>query len=246
MLSRHGAVLLVGASSTVARALAEEFAREGFELRLAARDLGEARAVAADLQVRFGVRTSAFHFDALAAEPAALLAPCLEGELAGVVVAFGLMHEQREAEARPEWAYETLHVNFTATALVCEAVARALQAQGRGWLCVLSSVAGDRGRQSNYLYGGAKGGLSVYLQGLRHRLAPYGIGVTTIKPGFVDTGMTWGRPGLFAVASPRRAARAIVRSIAKNRSVAYVPGFWRWIMLIIRAIPGPLFERTKL
>lgn len=246
MLKRQGAVVLVGAGSSVARALAVEFARQGYELRLAARDQTEVRALAADVHLRFGVRATAYAFDALAEDPAAQLAPCLAGEIAGVVVAFGLMHDQRQAESQPALAYETLHVNFTASALVCEAAATALLAQGHGWLCVLGSVAGDRGRQSNYLYGGAKGGLAIYLQGLRHRLVPKGIAVTTIKPGFVDTGMTWGRPGLFAVASPEEAARGIVKAIAKRRSVAYVPGFWRWIMALIRTIPGPVFERTKL
>lgn len=246
MLNSRGAVVIVGAGSAVARALAAAFAQQGYELRLAARDQTEARALAADLHLRFGVRATSHAFDALGSDPATQLASCFAGEIAGVVVAFGLMHDQRLAEVQHALAYETLHVNFTAAALVCEVAASAMLAQGRGWLCVLGSVAGDRGRQSNYLYGGAKGGLAIYLQGLRHRLAPHGIVVTTIKPGFIDTSMTWGRPGLFAVANPEQAARGIVQAVAKKRAVAYVPGFWRWIMAVIRVIPGAIFERTKL
>jgi short-subunit dehydrogenase len=107
-------------------------------------------------------------------------------------------------------------------------------------------VAGDRGRQSNYLYGSAKAGLTAFLSGLRARLFKAGVHVTTIKPGFVDTGMTFGKPGMFLVASPEAAAEGIVKAVAQRKDSAYVPGFWALIMLIIRSVPEPVFKRTKL
>ncbi|MEB3285512.1 MAG: SDR family NAD(P)-dependent oxidoreductase [Candidatus Sericytochromatia bacterium] len=246
MLARKGTVLIVGAGSPIARALGVEFAREGFDLCLAGRDVGEMRTLCADFQIRFGVRATPAPFDALLPDPGEQLAPCWSDETVGVVVAFGLMHDQRTAEANPHLALEMLHVNFTAAALVCETATRELLARGGRWLCVLGSVAGDRGRQSNYLYGGAKGGLAIYAQGLQHRLASSGLKVIFVKPGFLDTGMTWGKPGLFGVASPEKAARFIRRAIAQGVAVSYVPSFWYWLMMLIRAVPRLLFERTKL
>jgi NAD(P)-dependent dehydrogenase (short-subunit alcohol dehydrogenase family) len=121
-----------------------------------------------------------------------------------------------------------------------------LEAQGSGFLAAISSVAGDRGRQSNYVYGSAKGALSLFVQGLRNRLAPAGVRVHTIKPGFVDTPMTFGLPGMFLVADPGEIGEHIAAAIERGADVVYVPGFWRWIMLVIRLIPERVFKRLKL
>jgi short-subunit dehydrogenase len=107
-------------------------------------------------------------------------------------------------------------------------------------------VAGDRGRQSNYIYGSAKGALSLFLQGLRNRLAKAGVHVMTVKPGFVDTKMTFGKPGMFLVAQPEQVATEVFKAFQKQRNVVYVPWFWFWIMAIIRAIPEALFKTLKL
>ena len=107
-------------------------------------------------------------------------------------------------------------------------------------------MAGDRGRQSNYLYGSAKAGLSAYLQGLRNRLFRSGVRVVTIKPGFVDTSMTFGRPGLFLLASPEAIARGVYKAINSGKDVVYLPWFWRWIMLVIRLVPEGIFKRLRL
>lgn len=123
---------------------------------------------------------------------------------------------------------------------------RELRVKRRGFIIGISSVAGDRGRQSNYVYGAAKGALSLYLQGLRNRLYPRGIRVITIKPGFVDTAMTYGLSGLFLVASPQNIGERIVRSLDKSADVVYLPWFWRYIMMIIKHIPEPIFKRMKL
>ena len=117
---------------------------------------------------------------------------------------------------------------------------------GNGFIIALSSVAGDRGRQSNYIYGSAKGGLSVFLQGLRNRLFHSGVRVITIKLGFVDTAMTFGLPNLFLVASPQEVGKKIVKAVNRGRNVVYIPWFWRLIMGIICSIPECVFKRLKL
>ena len=107
-------------------------------------------------------------------------------------------------------------------------------------------MAGDRGRASNYLYGSTKAALSTFLSGLRARLAGSGVAVIDVRPGFVDSSLTFGRPGVFLAASPDRVARAILRAVRRRRSVVYTPFFWRWVMAAIRAIPEPLFQRLAL
>jgi short-subunit dehydrogenase len=242
-------VLVAGATSAIARAVAAELARRGHALVLAARDLAEAEALAADLRLRHGVAARAARFDALdfashAAFAAELIA---EGDgLEGVVVAFGWMGDAERARHEPDEARRTLDVNFTAVVSLLTPLADHLEGRGAGFICVVSSVAGDRGRQSNYVYGAAKGGLTVYLQGLRNRLFPAGVRVVTVKPGFVDTRMTFGLPGTFLVAPPERVAAGIVKAIDRGADEVYLPGFWRPVMMAIRAVPERIFKRMKL
>jgi short-subunit dehydrogenase len=243
-------VAIFGATSPVARALAAELAREGYGLVLLGRELEEVQAVASDVGLRHAVPAHALVFEALAFQTHAKVwedARAAAGdELAGVVVCFGCLGDQVEAQKDLEEAWRILDVNLTAAVSVLNLAANYFEARQTGFLCALSSVAGDRGRQSNYLYGAAKGGLSVYLEGLRNRLFRSGVAVVTIKPGFLDTRMTYGRAGLFLVASPEQAARAILAAIRKRKATVYVPGFWRWIMLVIRAVPEAVFKRMRL
>jgi short-subunit dehydrogenase len=125
-------------------------------------------------------------------------------------------------------------------------VANYFESKKKGLIVGISSVAGDRAKQSNYVYGASKGALSLYLQGLRNRLFPAGVRVLTVKPGFVDTGMTYGMPGLPGLVSPETAARAIFKAIEGRKDIVYVPGFWRWIMLVLKLIPERIFKRLKL
>ena len=155
-----------------------------------------------------------------------------------------LFRPEKQAEADPAEARRILEINFTACVPLLDLLAQYLK-KGAGFLCVISSVAGDRGRQSNYHYGAAKAGLSAYLQGLRNRLHPAGVAVITVKPSFVDSRMTFGRKGLFLVASPEKVARRIYKSIGKCRNVVYLPGFWRPIMFLVRLIPEWLFKRLR-
>ncbi|HKP75784.1 MAG TPA: SDR family NAD(P)-dependent oxidoreductase, partial [Longimicrobiaceae bacterium] len=200
--------------------------------------------------LRHGIAARAAGFDALdfaahAGFAAELIAA--EGEaLEGVVVAFGWMGDAERARHDAEEARRTIDVNFTAVVSLLTPLADHLERRGAGFVCVISSVAGDRGRQSNYVYGAAKGGLTVYLQGLRNRLFPAGVRVITVKPGFVDTRMTFGLEGTFLVARPERVAKGIVRAIERGADEVYLPGFWRPVMMAIRAVPERVFKRLKL
>lgn len=240
-------VLILGATSGMARAVAAEFARRKRGLLLGARDVKEAETIASDLALRHGVPAAAFRIDALAFDThAQVLKPYLDDQLEGAVVFFGYLGDQPTSQADFGEARRVLDTNLTACVSVCNLLASHFESRRAGFVCVVSSVAGDRGRQSNYTYGAAKAGLSAYLQGLRNRLFRSGVSVTTVKPGFVDTKMTYGKPGMFLVAKPEAVARGIVSAIAKKRDVVYLPWFWRWIMFIIRSVPEPVFKRMKL
>jgi short-subunit dehydrogenase len=163
------------------------------------------------------------------------------------VLAWGTLTDQRRALEEPDHAAAEIATNFTAPCTLLLRLAPGFEGQGRGVLAVITSVAGERGRQSNFVYGAAKGGLQRFLEGLRHRLHPAGVTVLDIRPGFVATPMTRHLdPAGPLWAKPERVAADIARAVERRRAVLYTPGFWRWIMLIVRALPRPLFHRTKL
>ncbi len=243
-------VLIIGATSGIGRAIAHEWASNGYTVILAGRDRDELISDAADIHIRHGVQASTLGFDALKYEDHGPFFHAATNQTSNgldtIIVCHGYLPAQTDAETDFEIARRTIDVNYTSAISILNLAAAYFLARGRGTICGVSSVAGDRGRQSNFIYGSAKAALSTYLAGLRHRLARHGVKVVNVKPGFVDTGMTWGLPGLFLVASPTQVAHAIWRACAKGKSVAYVPGFWRFIMLIIRSVPDFLFMRTKL
>ena len=241
-------VLILGATSAIARATAAAFAARGAALYLASRDLDELRRIAADLRLRYGVAVHYGLFDAEAIEThEAFLQSVVEtmSGLSGVVLAFGYLGDAQAARDFKVGA-KIIASNFTGAASILSHCANYFEPLQRGFIIGISSVAGDRGRQSNYVYGAAKGALSLYLQGLRNRLFASGVRVITIKPGFVDTAMTFGLPGLFLVASPQSIGERIVHALDKSVDVVYLPWFWRYIMLIIQHIPEPIFKRLKL
>ncbi len=243
-------VLVVGATSGIARALATQLAAQGKPLVLAARDSDETERIAADLRVRHGISIWTRVFDAVDfSSHREFLQSCLAlGPLEGVFLCHGYMPEQAQAEADFAVAAKTFDINFASYVSLLSELSPHFRARGEGYICALSSVAGDRGRQSNYVYGAAKAALSTYLAGLRNQLHACGVVVTTVKPGFVDTAMTWGilSPDSPLVASPQRIARDAIRAVTARRNVVYTPWFWRWIMLIIRSIPEPIFKRLRL
>ncbi len=246
--ARQQTWLVLGASSSVARAFSLVAAEDGADVLLAGRDMDDMERTAADIHSRTGRKAEALTFDA---EDTATHADFVElcrgkSEFLNVFLAFGAMPEQDEIDSDFALAERTIAVNYTGAMSVLHRLAPVLEEQGDGHVVVLSSVAGDRGRLKNYVYGSAKAGLTTYLQGLRARLFRKGVSVTTIKPGFMDTDMTWGIEGMFLVASPDMAARACLKAAHKRRHVVYVPFFWWGIMNIIRHIPEFIFKRMNI
>lgn len=243
------AVLVLGATSSIARALANQMAQQGADLHLAARDQFEVERVAKDLAVRYQafVSWSTFNAEDYGSHTDFVQKAVDKlGHLDGVVVSLGELGDQYKAQTDFDHAQRIIHSNYTGVVSVLTHVANYLEQQGHGFIIGLSSVAGDRGRQSNYVYGSAKGALHLFLQGLRSRLAKSGVHLLTVKPGFVDTKMTFGKSGMFLVASPEQVATAVMKALQKKKNIVYVPWFWFWIMLIIRTIPESLFKKLKL
>ncbi|MFP3943514.1 MAG: SDR family NAD(P)-dependent oxidoreductase [Alphaproteobacteria bacterium] len=241
--------LILGGSSSVARAFARLAAQEGADVLLAGRDIEDLRRSAADLRVRGGVPARAMEFDASALDTHdAFVRACKQrtnGRL-NVFLAFGAMPDQNAAETDFAKTLEAVRVNYVGTLSILSRLAPVMEEQEGGAIVVLGSVAGDRGRRKNYVYGSAKAGVHAYVQGLRARLSPKKVRVVTVKPGFLDTAMTWGLPGILFPASPEAAARACLRLARRGPEVAYVPWFWWPVMTAIRLLPEPLFKRLNI
>lgn len=242
-------ILIIGATSAIAEAVARVYAARAANLYLLARDPQRGAAIAQDLTVRgaTNVREATLDVTQLAAHSDTLdEAWAAFGGFDVVLIAHGTLPEQARCADDTHLTVREFTVNATATLALANAIAQRLVAQGSGTLAVISSVAGDRGRASNYVYGAAKAAVSAYTSGLRQSLHSRGINVLTIKPGFVDTPMTAAfRKGVLW-ATPGQVARGVVRAIDRRRSVVYLPWFWRIIMCIIRSIPEPVFRRLHL
>lgn len=242
--------LVVGASSAIARAFARRVARDGAAVLLAGRDLDDLHTLAADIRLRGAADVSVLAFDAGDdaghAAFVATLADRLGGRRLNLFYAAGSMADQDRLAGDFDLAKSVVAVNYLAVVSLTTRLEATFRAQKGGAVVVLGSVAGDRGRRKNYLYGSAKAGLAAYLQGWRSRMLGDGVKVVTVKPGFVDTAMTWGLPGLFLVAAPEAVAEAAFAAVGRGRDVIYAPGFWRPVMAIIRAIPEPIFKRLSI
>jgi NAD(P)-dependent dehydrogenase (short-subunit alcohol dehydrogenase family) len=246
-----GRVIILGAASAVAEALARLYAADGADLVLVGRRPERLEDIARDLRARGAAAVVTAAADLAQAEDAeAQLAAWRAGApVEGVYLFYGVLPDQARAEADLAYAGESLAVNFTSAALWCLAAARLLEDQGRGVLVATGSVAGDRGRQSNYVYGAAKAGLGALVQGIAHRFAlrRSGARAVLIKPGFIDSPMTERLPkGGPLWAKPEAVARRIRRAADGKAPIVYAPGFWRPIMLVIRLIPASIFHRRPL
>lgn len=244
-------ILIIGASSAIAQACARKW-QSGSPARffLVARDVGKLDQVGADLTARGAEATTHVMDCTVVVDHAAMLDHCwavLQGRVDIVLIAHGTLPDQAACEADVQKALQAMSDNATSVIALLTLIANRMANQGQGVVAVISSVAGDRGRPSNYVYGTAKAAVSVFCEGLRARLFKYGVHVLTIKPGFVATPMTEGLPlpGPL-VASADRVAGDIVHAVAHRRDVLYTPGFWRLIMLVIRLIPIRIFKRLSL
>ena len=242
-------IVVVGATSAIAQPVLRRWAARGDSLHLVARREALLEAIAEDLRVRGAPHVSFALLDAARIEDhAAALGQAWEslGGADAFFVAHGTLPDQEACESSVDETVGQIHLNGVATcALVAEAATRFAKT-GAGTIAVITSVAGDRGRRSNYTYGAAKALVSTFLAGLRHRFQGTRVRVVDIRPGFVDTPMTarFKKGPLWS--TPERIAPAIVKAIDRGAGVVYVPGFWRLIMFAIRAIPEPLFVRLKL
>ena len=242
-------VLILGATSAIATETARAYATYGARLFLTGRNGGRLEAVAADLRVR-GARTVDTAVldvtDHRRCQEVVEAAWATLGGLDVALVAHGVLPDQARCQASVADTVAAVEVNFTSVVALLTPLANRFEAARHGCIAVITSVAGDRGRQSNYVYGAAKGGLDRFLQGLRNRLYPAGVAVVTLKPGFVDTPMTAGVAKSALFASSRRVGRAIHRAIEARRSVVYIPWFWRPIMFLITSMPEAVFKRLRL
>jgi len=240
----------LGANSAIAREVADILASKGHELYLASRNVEETERLARHLSIKYGVKTHWDGFDAVAYDThPAFWRRVLErmGDVDWVLLAFGYLGEQDKAYRDFGEFRRIAETNFLGAVSVLTHVAPYMEERGEGLIAAITSVAGDRGRGSNFPYGSAKGGLSIYLSGLRNRLFRRGVKVLDIKPGFVDTPMTahLELPKRL-VSSPRRVAKDIVAAMEKGKDVLYTPWYWRWIMLAIRLVPEFIFKRLNL
>lgn len=240
-------LLVLGANSDIAMATAHQFAQQGWCLILASRDTPLLKRSAKDIQIRHQIEALALEFDALDFKSHASFYENLPQKIDAVFLAFGYLGDQTQAQQDFTVAQKIISTNYTAVVSIVEIIATDFIQRQTGHIMVVSSVAGDRGRASNYIYGSAKAGLSAYLEGLRHRLFSLGIPVMTIKPGFVATKMTHGLDlPQKLLAQPQQVAKAVYGGFLKKRDVIYTKGIWRFIMLIIIHLPRFLFKRTKL
>lgn len=239
--------IILGATSSMARALTRQLAERGDAVILAGRDMDDLKGSATDAKMRGAAHAEAIAFDArnpASFAPAIDAARAREGRV-NIAVFVGSMPPQEEIDADPSLIDGTVADSFTGPARFLHAALPLLE-ERQGTVVGVGSVAGDRGRLGNYVYGAAKAGFHTYLSGLRNKLTRAGGHVVTVKPGFVDTAMTWGIEGMFLVAAPEKVARDILKAVRKKRNVIYTPGFWFIIMTIIRLVPEPIFKKMKI
>lgn len=243
-------VIVLGATSAIAEATARLYAAEGADLLLVGRQAAKLSSVASDLKIRGAGSAQIVVHDLALVEGVEATLDSFVVQLGGVdhiLVAYGILGDQGDAERDEAVASDILRVNFNSAAAWCLAAASELERQGRGSLVVIGSVAGDRGRRANFVYGAAKAGLAALVEGIAHRFANKGPRAVIVKPGPTITPMTesFDRQGLLWATAPQVAA--VVRAAAdRGGPVVYAPWFWRYIMLIIRNLPSAIFNRMDI
>jgi len=242
-------VLIIGGTSAIASEVALNFAKNGAELFLA--DINESRLNEVKIHIKALTQTKVDIGEFAIADVNChkeLFDRAFEalGEIDAVLIAHGTLPNQEEIQNSSEEVVNQLNINFISVASLATIAAEYFEKCSNGCIAVISSVAGDRGRKSNYIYGSAKGAISIFFQGLRNRLSARNINVLTIKPGFVDTPMTAHLPKNPLYASAEVVGKAIYDSMIKGRDVVYVPGFWRCIMMLIKMLPESIFKKLSL
>lgn len=242
-------ILIIGASSAIAEAAARIWAQRGDHLFLVARNEDRLNTLVADLRIRGAAQVIAYPMDANHLERHASMLDAAYAGLGGldtVLIAHGTLSNQKACEASVELMVSEVTTNAVSVMALLTLIGNRFEAQRNGCIGIISSVAGDRGRASNYVYGSAKAMVTAFTSGLRQRLHRSNVSVTTIKPGFVDTPMTADLKKGLLWAKPAAVAAQIVKAIDDGKSEVYVPGFWRWIMTIIVLIPNRIFNKIQL
>lgn len=242
-------VLIIGATSAIATAVARRLASRGARIALMGRRLEALQDLAADLRVRGAADVCTWLFDAQATDAAGAALQSAWAHWQGfdvALLAHGVLPDQAAAQASASTTLQSFHINAVSVIALLTDLAPLFEAQGSGVIAVISSPAGERGRASNYVYGAAKAAVTNFCSGLRHRLHPRGVRVLTVLPGFVDTPMTAAMPKGPLWAQPEQVAADIVQALKHRNGSLYTPWFWRWIMLIVRHLPAAIFLRSKL
>jgi len=240
-------VLILGATSDIGFAIAKKFAAEKYDVQLAARNPEQLKPFQTDLQIRFGVTSSIHKFDAARFETHPAFYNSLIAKPDVTVYVIGYMDDNEKLTSNWSETLKTINANYAGAVSILNIVANDYSARQSGIIVGVSSVAGNRGRQSNYIYGSSKAGFTVYLSGLRNKLFHRSVHVMTVLPGFVYTKMTdhLTLPKLIT-ATPEQVANSVYKGVVNKKNVLYLKWFWRWIMLLISSIPEPIFKKMKL
>jgi short-subunit dehydrogenase len=240
-------VLILGARSDIARAIARRFAADGYDIQLAARGVERLKADCADISLRHQVDATAHEFDVLATKRFARFIAALPVLPQVVVCCVGYMGDQAQSQSDLDAATLVMRSNYEGPANILAAFSEKFAARGSGTLVGVSSVAGERGRATNYVYGSAKAGFTAFLSGMRNRLAKQGVAVVSVLPGFVNTAMTAGMElPKRLTAQPQEVGEAVFRAVKRGKDVVYVRPIWRLVMFVIRSIPERIFKKLKL
>ena len=240
-------ILILGASSDIAKAVARKYAKEGYNLYLAGRDIESLELLAKDIEVRFEQEVKVVAMDILDYSSHQSVYDGLEPKPYGVVVAVGYLGTQEIAQKDFNETQKIIDTNFSGVVSFLDIVANDFEQRAEGFIVAISSVAGDRGRKSNYIYGASKAALSAYVSGLRNRLYSANVQVLTVKPGFVATKMTQDMDlPQKLTAMPKEVADDIYKAQKGGKDILYTKWIWRYIMLIIKAIPEIIFKRLSI
>lgn len=242
-------ILIIGATSAIAEHCARIWAANGDAMYLVARNEQHVQTISADLKVRGASNVTTNCIDLNDIDEHEELLNSADEVLGGVdivLIAHGTLSNQKSCELSVTETLAEIQTNALSTISLLTLIANQFEAKQSGTICVISSVAGDRGRASNYVYGSAKAMVTTFNSGLRQRLYKSNVSVVTIKPGFVDTPMTSEFKKGFLWAKPNDVAKKIVQASDNKKDDVYVPGFWRYVMVVIKLIPSFLFKKTEL
>ena len=240
-------ILIIGAKSDIAKAVAREYAKNGYDLYLAARNSLELSDFSQDIALRYDKKAVCLDLDLLDFTSHQNFYDALADEPLGVICIAGYMSDQKEAETDFQETQKMIDTNYTGCVSLLNIIANSFEKRHNGFIIGVSSVAGDRGRKANYIYGSSKAAFTTYLSGLRNRLFESNVHVLTVKPGFVNTKMTEGMdlPEKLT-AQPEEVAKDIYNAQQKNKNILYTKWMWKWVMLIIQNIPEFQFKKMSI